>query len=76
MSTFNGVRVFCATMIRQRQDLGEVVTRWLEDARKSRPGFQIVGIEVRQSSDHAFHCISTIIFFNEDLVPVKEERRG
>ena len=74
MSTFNGVRVFCATMFQQRQGLGEAVTLWLEDARKSRPGFQFVGIEVRQSSDRAFHCMTIVIFFNEDLGKEKKHR--
>lgn len=66
-SAFSGVKVFCATMVAQRTALGDVVTRWLEDARKSRPGFQVVDIEVRQSSDEAFHCITIVVFFNEDL---------
>lgn len=63
MSAFNGVRVFSATMIAQRQTLGEEVTRWLEDMRR-RPGFKIVDIVVRQSSDDAYHCISITIFHN------------
>ena len=74
MSAFNGVQVFCATMFQQRQDLGETVTRWLEDARKNRPSFQLIGIEVRQSSDKAFHAISIIIFFNETLASNKEQK--
>ena len=75
MSSFNGVKVFTATMVAQRQTLGETVTAWLEDARARRPGFQIVDIEVRQSSDNAFHCISIIVFFNEDLSG-KKKRHG
>ena len=75
MSSFNGVKVFCATMVAQRQTLGEAVTAWLEDARARRPGFQIVNIEVRQSSDQAFHCISIIVFYNEDLASNKENKR-
>ena len=76
MSSFNGVKVFCATMVAQRQALGETVTAWLEDARARRPGFQIVDILVRQSSDHAFHCITILVFFNEDLGGGKEKHRG
>ena len=64
MNAFDGIRVFSATMFAQRQTLGETVTRWLEEARE-RPGFEVVDIVVRQSSDNAFHCISIIIFFNE-----------
>ena len=79
MSKFTGVKVFFATMIAQRQTLGEAVTRWLEDARARRPGFEVVDIVVRQSSDASFHCISICVFFNEDApkIPTKERlRRG
>jgi hypothetical protein len=73
-SAFNGVKIFAATMVAQRQTLGEEVTRWLEDARARRPGFQLVDVVVRQSSDRAFHCISITIFFNEDLGKEKKRR--
>jgi hypothetical protein len=77
MSAFDGVKVFAATMIAQRQILGETVTAWLEDARARRPGFQIVDIVVSQSSDEAFHCISICLFYKEDLAVAKEKpRRG
>ena len=75
MSVFNGVKVFAATLFQQRQTLGEQVTAWLEEARATRPGFQIVDITVRQSSDRAFHCVSITVFFNEDLTPAKEKKR-
>lgn len=75
MRSFNGVRIFCATMVAQRHTLGEQVTAWLEDARATRPGFQLVDILVRQSSDRAFHCISIVVFFNEDLGK-ENKRRG
>jgi hypothetical protein len=75
-SAFTGVKVFCATMVAQRQTLGEAVTAWLEDARARRPGFQVVDIMIRQSSDKAFHCISILVFFNEDLAPKGKARRG
>ena len=68
-SAFNGVKVFCATMIAQRQSLGEQVTAWIDDARRTRPNFEIVDIRLVQSSDQAFHCISIIVFYNEDLTP-------
>lgn len=69
--TFNGCKVFCATMFAQRQALGETVTAWLEDAQARRPGFQLVDVVVLQSSDEAYHCISITIFFNEDLAVAK-----
>ena len=77
MSSFNGVKVFCATMFHQRQSLGEEVTAWLEDARARRPGFQVVDVVVRQSSDDAFHCLSIVIFFKEGVdAPKETKRRG
>lgn len=79
MSVFNGVKVFAATLFQQRQTLGEQVTAWLEEARATRPGFQIVDITVRQSSDRAFHCVSITVFFSEDLTPPppkEKKRRG
>ncbi len=73
---FNGVRVFSATMVAKRQTLGEEVTRWLEES-QARPGFEIVDIVVRQSSDATFHCFSLVLFFREDVeVPKETKRRG
>lgn len=74
MSVFNGVKVFSATMVQQRQDLGDVVTRWLEEARRTRPGFELVDMQVRQSSDQAFHCISITVFYKETVNREKKRR--
>jgi hypothetical protein len=76
VSAFDGVKVFCATMIAQRQTLGETVTTWLEDARAKRPGFQVVDIVVSQSSDRTFHAVTVSIFFKEDRTPKKEKPRS
>jgi hypothetical protein len=64
MNKFNGIQIFSATMVAQRQVLGETVTQWLTEARR-RPGFEVVDIMIRQSSDSAYHCISILVFFNE-----------
>ena len=74
-SVFNGIRVFVATMMHQRATLGEEVTAWLEQARRTRPGFEVVDIVVRQSSDEGYHCVSITLFFNEDLSTSKKEKR-
>lgn len=55
---FDGVKVFSATMINDRQQLGEVVTDWLQ-----RHRVDLVDISVTQSSDASFHCISIIVFY-------------
>jgi hypothetical protein len=66
MSTFNGVKIFAATMALPRAALGDHVARWLEVMRQ-KPGFEVVDIIVRQSSDDAFHCFSILVFFNEKV---------
>jgi hypothetical protein len=76
MSPFNGVKVFAATMVRDREGLGDKVTQWIEEARAQKPGFQLVEVLVRQSSDEAFHCVTIVIFFNEDRGPAKDKKRG
>lgn len=57
---FNGVKVFSATKAREREELGETVTRWLAE----HPGVEIVDTQVRQSSDREFHCVTIILFYN------------
>ena len=56
---FNGVKVFSATMHRDREVLGENVTRWIED----HPHSQVVSIVMAQSSDASFHCVTCALFF-------------
>jgi len=56
---FNGMKVFSATKVRERQALGERVTEWLKD----HPGIEIVDKIVTQSSDQAFHCLTVSLFY-------------
>jgi len=58
---FNGVKVFSATMVAQRDQLGEVVSKWIA----AHPEHGIVDMVVAQSSDSAFHCISISVFYDE-----------
>ena len=77
MSAFNGVKVFAATMAHQRDQLGETVTAWLTEARAQKPGFELVEILVRQSSDDEFHCLTIVVFYNEDISGAsKGKKRG
>ena len=57
---FEGVKVFSATMVRDREVLGETVTKWL-DARKGE--IDVVDKIVTQSSDESFHCITITLFY-------------
>jgi hypothetical protein len=60
-SRINTVRVFSATMVAQRAELGEKVTEWIA----AHPRYQIVDYIVTQSSDHAFHCVAITIFAHD-----------
>ena len=60
-NTFNGVKVFAATMFRDRERLGERVTQWLAE----HPELDVVDLKVTQSSDAAFHCITISVFYLE-----------
>ena len=54
-----GAKVFTATKARDRDGLGEVLTRWIQDNPKAR----IIDKVVTQSSDREFHCLSITIFY-------------
>ena len=56
---FNGVKVFSTTLARDREQMGETITRWLRD----NPGVEIVDKVVTQSSDKEFHCLSITLFY-------------
>lgn len=59
---FNGVKVFSATKAREREDLGENITRWL----RANPALRIVDKVVTQSSDREFHCLTITLFYQKD----------
>lgn len=60
MSEFSAVKVFSATKAREREELGETITRWIQN----NPGIQIVDKIVTQSSDNEFHCVTIVLFYN------------
>ena len=60
---FNGVKVFSATMVADRTQLGEKVTQWIA----AHPTFKISEIVTTQSSDDQFHCIALSVFYWEPL---------
>jgi len=57
-----GVKVFTATKAREREMLGEVVTRWLAE----NPRTRVVDKIVTQSSDSQFHCLSITLFYSTE----------
>ena len=48
-------KVFSATKAKDREVLGEKVTKWL---RSLPAGHEVKDVQVRQSSDREFHCLS------------------
>jgi folate-dependent tRNA-U54 methylase TrmFO/GidA len=56
---FTGVKVFSTTLARDRENMGENITRWL----KENPNLEIVDREVTQSSDKEFHCLTITLFY-------------
>jgi hypothetical protein len=56
---FDGVKVFTATRAKEREELGDVLTRWLKD----HPEVKVVDKIVTQSSDREFHCLSITVFY-------------
>ncbi len=59
--TFTGVKVFSATKAKERDELGETITRWL----RANPDLEIVDRVVSQSSDNEFHCLSFVFFYRQ-----------
>jgi hypothetical protein len=62
---FTGVKVFSATKAKERDDLGEQVTRWL----RANGDLEIVDRTVMQSSDNEFHCLTVVIFYKPKNKP-------
>ena len=54
----NLVKVFSATKSRDRERLGERVTDWIA----ANPTVEVVRTSITQTSDHAFHCLSFVLF--------------
>lgn len=56
---FTGVKVFSTTLARDREVMGENITKWL----KENPNIELVDKEVTQSSDKEFHCLTVTLFY-------------
>jgi len=59
LPSFTGVKVFSTTLARDRENMGENITRWI----KENPNVEIVDKEVTQSSDKEFHCLTVTLFY-------------
>ncbi len=58
---FTGVKVFSATKAKEREEMGDSVTRWL----RSNPDLDVVDRVVSQSSDNEFHCLTIVLFYRQ-----------
>jgi hypothetical protein len=58
---FDGVKVFSATKQKEREELGETVTKWLD---RNVDKVEVVDKIVTQSSDSEYHCIAITLFYN------------
>ena len=63
---FTGVKVFSTTLARDRETMGDTITRWLQN----NPGVEVVDRVVTQSSDKEFHCLTITLFYrHREAVP-------
>ena len=58
---FTGMKIFSTTLARDREAMGDNITRWLRD----NPQLEIVDKIVTQSSDKEFHCLTITLFYRE-----------
>ncbi len=56
---FSGVKIFAVTKAKDRDELGEQVTRWL----RANADLEVVDRTVLQSSDDEFHCLTVVLFY-------------
>jgi hypothetical protein len=56
---FTGIKVFSTTLARDRENMGENITKWLRE----NPDAEIVDKVVTQSSDKEFHCLTITLFY-------------
>lgn len=56
---FTGIKVFSTTLARDRESMGENITKWLRE----NPDAEIVDKVVTQSSDKEFHCLTITLFY-------------
>ena len=59
--SFSGLKVFSTTLARDREVMGDTITKWLRE----NPNLEIVDKVVTQSSDKEFHCLTVTLFYRE-----------
>ncbi len=61
VQSFTGIKVFSTTLARDRETMGETITKWI----KENPNAEIVDKVVTQSSDKEFHCLTITLFYRQ-----------
>ena len=58
---FTGMKVFSTTLARDREHMGDNITRWVQENQQ----LEILDKTVTQSSDKEFHCLTITLFYRE-----------
>jgi hypothetical protein len=58
---FTGMKIFSTTLARDREVMGDTITKWIADNQH----FEVVDKIVTQSSDKEFHCLTITLFYRE-----------
>lgn len=66
----NGVKVFSATMVRDRELLGDRVTDWLRE----HSTVEVEDVVITQSSDEAFHCVTITVLYTDPALERAQAR--
>jgi len=64
MPHFTGVKVFSTTLARDRESMGDHITRWLRE----NPQCEVLEKVVTQSSDQEFHCLTITLFYRDKAI--------
>ena len=59
---FTGMKIFSTTLARDREVMGDTITRWLQENQL----LEIVDKIVTQSSDSEFHCLTITLFYKHN----------
>jgi hypothetical protein len=59
VTNFTGIKVFSTTLARDRENMGENITKWL----KENSNLEVLDKVVTQSSDKEFHCLTITLFY-------------
>jgi len=58
---FTGMKVFSTTLARDREHMGDNITRWVQENQPAGDRDKTV----TQSSDKEFHCLTITLFYRE-----------